>query len=273
MGHGTTGTVDFGLTRYAGRFAETGMAVLAFDYRHFRRSEGQPRQLIRVGRQLTDWRAAVACARSLPEVDADRVALWGTSLSAGHVVTLAAEDPRIAAVVAQLPFMGIELRRSTPRSGRVTRRLFAAAVRDVLGGAVGRRPVVVAMVGPPDAVAVFTDAEDYSVAMALAEEAPTWRNEMSARSLFSLIRYRPGQLAGRLRMPVLVCVAEDDTAASLRLAIRAAEAAPHGQLRRYPGGHFAAYIGDVFERMVTDEVAFLHRHLTPTSMPTTGAGS
>ena len=92
------------------------------------------------------------------------MALWGTSLSAGHVVTVAAEDPRIAAVVAQLPFMGIELGRSSPRSGRVTRRLFAAAVRGVSGGAVGRPPVVVAMVGQPGAVAVFTDAEDCSVA-------------------------------------------------------------------------------------------------------------
>lgn len=273
MGHGTTGTVDFGLTRYASRFAEAGMVVLAFDYRHFGRSDGEPRQLIRVGRQLTDWRAAVEYARSLPGVDADRVAVWGTSLSAGHVVAVAAEDPRIAAVVAQLPFMGIDLRRASPRPRRVTRRLFAAAVRDLLRGAVGRRPVVVAMVGQPGAEAVFTGAEDYSVAMELSEQAPTWRNEMCARSLFSLIRYRPGRLAGRLRMPLLVCVADDDTAASGQLAVRAAEDAPHGQLRRYPGGHFAAYVGDVFERMVTDEVEFLHRCLLPASLPSPGVGS
>jgi hypothetical protein len=196
----------------------------------------------------------------LPQVDPDRIALWGTSLSAGHVISVAARDPRIAAVVAQLPFLGVDVRHASPRSGRVTRALFAAAVRDKLGGLVGRPPVVVPMVGKPDTVAVFTGSEDYAVAQSLAGSAPAWRNEMAARSLFSLIRYRPGLLAGRLTMPLLVCAAEGDTAASVPLAIRAAEQAPRGQLRRYPGGHFAAYLGGVFEQMVTDQVAFLRRH-------------
>jgi predicted alpha/beta hydrolase len=105
MAHGTTGTMDFGLAPYAQRFAEAGLVVLAFDYRHFGASEGRPRQLISVRRQIAD------------------------------------------------------------------------------------------------------------------------------------------------------------TAASLPLAVRAAEQAPHGELRRYPGGHFAAYLGEVRQRMVTDQTAFLRRHL------------
>jgi uncharacterized protein len=64
-------------------------------------------------------------------------------------------------------------------------------------------------------------------------------------------------------MPPLMCVADGDTAASVPLAIRAAEQAPRGQLRRYPGGHFGACLGAVFEQMVTDQVAFLQRHLAP----------
>jgi fermentation-respiration switch protein FrsA (DUF1100 family) len=268
MAHGTTGTMDFGLDRYAQRFAGAGFAVLAFDYRHFGASDGRPRQLIDVGRQLADWRAAIGYARTLPRVDPDRIALWGTSLSAGHVITIAAGDPRIAAVVAQLPFLGVDVRHDSPRSGRVTRALFAAAVRDALGAVTGRPPVLVPMVGRPDTVAVFTGSEDYAVTQGLAAGAPTWRNEMTARSLFALIRYRPGRRARRLAMPLLVCVADGDTAASVPLAVRAAEQAPRGQLRRYPGGHFAAYRGAVFEQMVADQVAFLRQHLAPTSADT-----
>jgi hypothetical protein len=189
------------------------------------------------------------------------VALWGTSLSGGHVVTVAAADPAIRAVVAQLPFMGVETGRSSPRSGKVTAVLFAAALRDAAGALFGKRAVTVPIVGKPGAVAVFTGAEDEAVARELAARAPTWRNEMAARSLFGLVRYRPGRRARGLRMPLLVCVAEADTAASLPLAVRAAEQAPHGELRRYPGGHFAAYLGEVRQRMVTDQTAFLRRHL------------
>jgi hypothetical protein len=62
-------------------------------------------------------------------------------------------------------------------------------------------------------------------------------------------------------MPLLVCIADQDTAASVNLAAQAARRAPHGELRRYPYGHFAAYIGTGFEQIVTDEIAFLRRHL------------
>jgi uncharacterized protein len=40
----------------------------------------------------------VAHARSLPGVDPDKIVLWGMSLSGGQVISLAVEDPRIAAV-------------------------------------------------------------------------------------------------------------------------------------------------------------------------------
>lgn len=269
MAHGTTGTMNFGLSRYAQRFAAAGFAVLVFDYRYFGASEGRPRQLINVKRQVTDWEAAIRFARTLSQIDPDRIALWGTSLSGGHVVTVAASDPTVAAVVAQMPFMGVDPHGSSPRSGRVTRKLFTAAIRDALRGVVGRPPLTVPMVGEPGTVAVFTGVEDYAVTRTLAAGAPEWRNEMAARSLFSLIRYRPGALAGRLVMPLLVCVADADTAASVPLAVRAAQQAPCGELRRYPGGHFAAYLGEVFEHMVTDEIDFLHRHLVATAAATT----
>jgi fermentation-respiration switch protein FrsA (DUF1100 family) len=96
---------------------------------------------------------------------------------------------------------------------------------------------------------------------ALAAAAPEWRNAMTARSLFSLLRYKPVKVAGRGRIPLLILAADDDTAASMRLAEQAAVEAPHAQLRRYPGGHFSAYSGEVFERIVADEVAFLSEHL------------
>ena len=69
------------LDAFAERFAAAGLAALVFDYRHFGASEGEPRQLLDVKRQLTDWRSAVAYARGLAGVDGDRVAVWGTSFS------------------------------------------------------------------------------------------------------------------------------------------------------------------------------------------------
>lgn len=59
MGHGLGATHEMGLQQYAKRFAQAGIASLAFTYRHFGDSSGWPRQLLSVGRQLDDWRSAL----------------------------------------------------------------------------------------------------------------------------------------------------------------------------------------------------------------------
>jgi cephalosporin-C deacetylase-like acetyl esterase len=43
-------------------------------------------------------------------VDPERIALWGSSLGGARVIVVAAEGPRIAAVVAQMPFNGFPRR-------------------------------------------------------------------------------------------------------------------------------------------------------------------
>lgn len=103
MAGGLAVTKEPGTDPFARRFNEAGFTVLAFDYRRFGESGGQPRQVARVGEQLTDWRAAISFARTLPEVDATRIAIWGFSLSGGHVFPVAARDPELAATIAHSP--------------------------------------------------------------------------------------------------------------------------------------------------------------------------
>ncbi len=90
MAHGFSATRDDGLPEYAEAFRAAGYAVLLFDYRHFGASTGEPRQLLDIARQHDDYRAAVAYARGLDGVDADRIVLWGSSFSGGHVLAVAA---------------------------------------------------------------------------------------------------------------------------------------------------------------------------------------
>ena len=137
LAHGWTGVREQRLDAFAERFAAEGMAAVVFDYRHFGASGGEPRQLLDIGLQVEDWGAAVGFARGLSFVDADRIALWGTSFSGGHVQKLAADDARIAAVIAQVPFAdGL---RNLPSWGPLWLRLTVAGLRDQLGAALGRR--------------------------------------------------------------------------------------------------------------------------------------
>lgn len=103
MSHGFGGTKDMILESYALRFVEAGMAILTYDYRHFGKSEGEPRQLFSIAQQLEDLKAAIKYARGRKEIDSDRIALWGTSGGGGYGLVIAAQDKKIACVVGQCP--------------------------------------------------------------------------------------------------------------------------------------------------------------------------
>ena len=261
LAHGFSGTRDLGLPRYAERFAVAGLAAFVFDYRHFGGSEGQPRQIIDIAGQLADYRAAIRFVRTLPGIDPTRIALWGTSLSGGHVIAVAADDPSISALVAQVPWVGIEFGRDSPRSRGATLKLFGAALYDELRGMLRLPPHLIPVVGNPNEVAAFTDPEARAFRDVLTACAPGWRNAFAPRVLFTLLRYRPGERANRLQMPILVCVAATDVAGSVSLAVQAAERAPRGEVRRYPMGHWDVYVGEDLEAVVADQIAFLQAHL------------
>jgi dienelactone hydrolase len=261
MGHGFSGTQDR-LFANAERFAGAGFAVLTFDYRNFGESGGQPRQLVSIGGQLEDWRAAIRFARGLEDVDLERIALWGSSLGGGHVICVAAEDPRIAAVVAQVPFNGF-LRRVEGRSTLDTLKLLWAMGMDAARGILGRPPHYIPMVGGPGEVAVTAtpEAQEYIAALSGETRDSLWCNEVAPRALFAMMRYRPGDEAHRLGMPVLVCVAERDLETPEKRARQIAERASRGELRRYPVCHFDFYRDPVRQRVLADQIDFLRTHL------------
>lgn len=263
MAHGLGGTRDAGLEPYAEKFCAAGYYVLLFDYRHFGASDGEPRQLLDVGRQLDDWVAAIAHARRLDGVDASRIALWGSSFSGGHVIVAAARDGRIAAVSSQGPMMdGLAAALGLARyAGLGTLlKLSAAGIADLVGSALGKGPVYVPLIAPPGELAAMSSADAASGYGAIVP--PGWRNQMSARLALQLPLYRPIRHAAAVKCPVLVCVCLKDTVAPASAASAVArKLGAKAELREYDFGHFDIYVGAGFERSSTDQLAFFKRVL------------
>ncbi|GAB2609816.1 alpha/beta hydrolase [Streptomyces capparidis] len=256
LGHGFTGTQDR-LRGSAEHFAARGMAALTFDYRGFGESGGEPRQVVSVKAQLADFRAAVAHVRGLPGIDPDRVGVWGSSLGGGHAITLAAEDPRIAAVVAQVPFNGFP-KRVEGRPAASTAKLLAAMVRDAVRGRLGRPPLYVKAVGSEGEPAVMAGSEARRTIEAMDSEQ--WENRVAPRSLLEMMRYRPGRVARRITAPALVCVGEFDRETTSRSQRQLAEG-PRAELRRYPVAHFDFYRPDMRERLLEEQADFFAKAL------------
>jgi uncharacterized protein len=252
MAHGLSGTRRDRLGAFAERFAAAGYAALVFDHRGFGDSEGD-RDRFEPGRQLEDWRAAIAAARATAGVDAERVVTFGSSMGGGNALAAAAADRRVAAAISQVPFLDI-VRQAYRASPAVSARMVAAAVRGDHLPAIGQ-PDEAAFINAPGG------EEGWRRVVEIGEDS-RWRNRVSARWLLGR-PFNPGRHAARLHCPWLVCVGEADRVAKPGPAIAAARRAPHGELRTYPGvDHFDIYDGPAHEALVADQLDFLERHLT-----------
>lgn len=258
MAHGLSGTRNASLEPYAERFAAAGFYVLLFDYRCLGDSDGEPRQLITIPRQLEDWKSAIAFARDVQGVDPERVCLWGTSLAGGHVVVAAARDGRIAAVSAQCPMLDGHASARKVRMqvgfGKIAR-LAALSFIDNARALLGLSPVYVPLVAPRGGLSAMPTADAYDGLMAIVP--PGWRNQVAARLFMRLLFYRPLRHASQVKCPVLLIVCAKDTVVSTSAPAKMPTLrSGRTHVVTLPIGHFEIYRGEWFERSSGDQLAF-----------------
>ena len=260
MAHGFGAERTFGLPAYAKRFLRRGMAAFLFDYRNFGGSDGEPRNLVSNHRHIKDWEAAVAHVRGLPDIDREKIALWGSSYSGGHVIVTAANDPDIAAIVSQVPFVD-GLTTVLQVSPVHVMKAVVAGLRDVASMVTGGEPYCVPVVGDPDTFALMNTPDAYPGFMAILPEDSDWKNQCPARISLELTFYRPVAHARRVRCPALVILAEKDSLIYPKSVEKTASRMREVTLIHMDVGHFDVYVGDVFEKVAKIEADFLARHL------------
>ncbi len=100
MAGGWCYTKEIVMPQYAEFFLREGLAALIFDYRNSGASDGERRQHLDPWAQIEDYKNAISFAESRPEVDKERIGIWGISYSGGHVLIVGATDPRVKAIVS-----------------------------------------------------------------------------------------------------------------------------------------------------------------------------
>ncbi|MBV9192849.1 MAG: alpha/beta hydrolase [Solirubrobacterales bacterium] len=266
MAHGHAGVKEHGLERFARAFAEAGFVVLLHDHRNFGSSDGAVRHDIDPWHQIADWRRAISFLESLPEADAGRIGVWGTSYAGGHAIVLAATDrrvrARVRAVVAQVPTIsGYEqgLRRVPPDATAALERLFDDDERaQFRGEAPGRQKVV-----SDDASAPASYRARDAIAFYLQPLPPgVWENEVTIQSGRLARMYEPGHWIARVSpTPLLMVVALADRITLTDLGLRAYEQALEPKrLVTIEGGHFDPYLGQ-FPRASAAAVSWFREHL------------
>jgi uncharacterized protein len=266
MAHGFSAVKEMYLDRFAEVFANAGLAAVVFDNRNFGASDGEPRQEIDPWAQVRDYRHAITYASTRPEVDERRIGIWGSSYSGGHVLVVGAIDRRVRCVVSQVPLIS-----GHANFRALVRADFIAGFREqfdtdretryrgeppAMVPVVAQDPLAPSALPTPDSWAWFSQTAD--------TRAPSWRNEVTLRSVEMFTEYEPGTYLPWISpTPLLMVVAERDHLTPAELAIAAYEHANEPKrLVILPAAHFDAYV-DGFDDASTAACDWFVEHLYP----------
>lgn len=260
MGNGLATEWHFGTADFIRAFTAAGIATFNFDYRHFGASTGEPRQLISFAKQLDDWRAALAFLRTRPEINPGRIALWGSSLGGGHALSLAAEEPELRAVIAQVPHLNSRDALKTVPKWQLLRTL-GHAFYDRLGGALGWAVHSLPVLAEPGELGLLNKPGWKAHYLSLVPAGSSWRNAVPARSIFSAGNYNPIDILDRLQMPVMIAYALEDAAIPAVNVEIASQQIKDVTLLPFADDHFGAYAGPWHDEIVAQETGFLRSKL------------
>lgn len=266
MAHGFSAVKEMYLDKFAEAFVGAGFGALVFDNRNFGASDGELRQEIDPWEQVRDYRHAITYATTLKEVDADRIGIWGSSYSGGHVIVVGAIDRRVKCVVGQVPLVS-----GHRNARRIVRADFVGAVggmfdEDRANRYAGKPPAMIPVVdADPMAASALPTPDSYTWFTETGNtRAPSWINEVTLRSVEMFWEYEPGAYLPYVSpTPVLMVVARGDVLCVSDLAIEAFENAREPKkLVILPGGHFDAYVAG-FEGASTAATEWFVEHLKP----------
>jgi hypothetical protein len=238
QGPGWLGLKDANLyVRYHEALVDAGFGVLVIDYRGFGDSGGSKELSPR--RQLDDLVNAVTYLTTRTDVESDAIGVFGTGgTGGGNAILLAAADPRIRAVVSQVPVADGEdwLHRMRSESDWLA---FLAALdedrRTRVTRGEGRR------VNPREEIMVPTaERRTTTVKADVDDRIPT---EVSLAAADEILAYRPIDAANGLRTPLLVIGVEGDatTPTDHAIALYEAAAGPRRLVMQRHTTHYAAY--------------------------------
>jgi fermentation-respiration switch protein FrsA (DUF1100 family) len=257
--------MEMALDDYAEIFCKGGFAVLVYDHRNWGASDGEPRGEIVPHEQIQDYRDAITFSLTLPAVDKNRIGIWGSSYSGGHVIVVGAIDRRVKCVASQVPFLGgfeTTRRLVAPLALNGLRQAFEAdRMARFQGEPPQRLPVVPA---EPNGAAILVHEPARVFFMNMVDRAPTWKNEATLRSAEFFVDYEPLPFLSQIGpTPLLMVLTTQDTIVPTDIALKAynQNALEPKKLVMVPGEHFDIYSGEGFDISSQAELEWFQKWL------------
>ncbi len=201
--HGFAGIKELLLPAYAESFMKNGFIALVFDYRGFGDSEGERGRLI-PQEQVVDIRNAITYSETVPEIDPERIGLWGTSYGGANAIVTAAIDNRVKCLAVQLTFGNGKRVITGSQSAEEKEKLQTMLTKAWQRAVTKNRPINLS------ADQLLTDQQSKDFFKTAIEKFPKLKVKIPILTLQQTIEYVPENFISAVTAPVLIVAAEKD---------------------------------------------------------------
>ncbi len=256
--HGYTGIRTIYLPDNAAVLAAAGYAVLTFDYKGWGDSEGPKSRLAPYSR-VADVQAALTLLGAQPEVDAERLGIYGTSYGGATVVWVAAIDPRVKCVVAVVGIgNGTRWMRSVRRPDEYHDLLARAAADRVKRALTG-----VSELADRNQI-LLPDRQSLELGAAARRNNPAAVTELPLEFVDDTLGFNPEWVVDRIApRPLLLITTDDDRLVppqeSEAMYARAGEPKKLVLLRGF--GHYEVYAKPAFDQLMREATDWYRQYL------------
>ena len=256
MCHGFCGVKELLLPGFAEQFQQAGFAVITFDYRGFGASGGEAGRL-QPALQIEDIKATIDFAVQMSIIDADKIALWGTSFGGANAIVAAVEDARVKCLAVQVTFGDGERvitgELNEAEAAKLRSSLEKMQVRKAEGGKEMWVPIA----------KVLNDEQSKAFYSRYAEEFPALKTKIPFLTTAETLAHKPENYLSDLNAPLHITVAEQDgvnpPAESYSLFDNAKE--PKQLLSIAGATHYDIYEGEYLTQVSAAQVAWFKQYL------------
>jgi dipeptidyl aminopeptidase/acylaminoacyl peptidase len=256
--HGYTGVKDLYLPDNARVLTEAGYIVMTFDYKGWGDSEG-PRSRLAPYSRVYDVQAALTFFATRPEVDPERLGLYGTSYGGATVVWVGAIDPRVQCIVSVVGIgHGARWMRSVRRPDEWYDLLERSREDRIRRAQTGESTFV------ERSEILLPDRQSAELAAAARRENPAAINTIPLEYVDDTLSFNPEWVVDKITpRPILFITTDNDRLVppeeSEHLYARAGEPKKLVVLRGY--GHYEVYAEPAFGGVMRETLAWFQEHL------------
>ncbi|KAF2971713.1 hypothetical protein GQX73_g1779 [Xylaria multiplex] len=264
MSPGMPGIKEHFLDCFAERFQKAGIATLLYDHRNWGESDGLPRHHSNHQEQTQDTHDVIYYISTRSDIDPNTIALWGSSFSGGIALIAGAVDPRVKAVITQVPFVsGNAARARLPDD-------FLAKIYTDRGETTFLKPTYIPAF--PNSLeqartqpyaAVMSTEESWNHYQDVTALGHNKENKITLQSMFYAIRSEPAAFISQISpKPLFMTIGLHDSLIDSQLQKQVfSNAGEPKELLKLDCGYFDVYKGRRFEENISAQIAFLKKYL------------